>query len=184
MTSTWRFNAQATCQIWEAKWHDLLMLEDALALTEGLPTRTLAVGEALFVQGEPSSSVVVMVEGELEISAGGVVMNRHTAPGSLIGETGALLGQPRGATVTATAPTVVREIGDPDEFFASHPELGLEVARQLAMRLFRLTTYIADVQRQFADRDDHLGVFGELLSRVAVRPAIDIEPGSDRSPDY
>jgi CRP-like cAMP-binding protein len=113
-----------------------------------------------------------------------MVVNRHTTPGTFIGEIGALLGQPRSASVTAVAPTVVRDIGNPDEFFAAHPELGVEVARQLAARLTRLTAYIVDVQHRFADRDDHLGVFGELLGRIAGRPPIDIEPGSDRSPDY
>jgi CRP-like cAMP-binding protein len=160
------------------------MLEDVLALTEDLPERTLAAGEAVYAEGEVSSTVLVLVDGELEIDRGGVVMIRHTMPGSFIGEIGALLDQPRSATVTASLPSVVREIGDPDQFFGAHPQLGLEVARQLAGRLFRLTAYVADVQRQFGDRDDHLGVFGEVLSRIAARPVIDIEPGSDRSPDY
>ncbi len=160
------------------------MLDDVLALTDDLPERTLAVGEALFSEGDVSSTVVVLVDGELEIDRGGVVMSRHRMPGSFVGEIGALLDQPRSATVTASLPSVIREIGDPDQFFAAHPQLGLEVARQLAGRLYRLTAYVADVQRQFGDREDHLGVFAEVLSRIAARPAIDIEPGSDRSPDY
>ena len=84
---------------------------------------------------------------------------------------------------TATTDTVIREIGDPQEFFANYPHLGLEVARQLAGRLHRLTAYITDVQLQFAGRDDHLGVFAELPT-TSARPPIDIQPGSDRSPDY
>ena len=158
--------------------------DDVLALTENLPPRPLAVGEAVYREGEVSSTVVVLVDGELEIERGGVVMNRHSMPGSFVGEIGALLRQPRSATVTAVVPSVIREIGDPDEFFAAHPQVGLEVARQLASRLYRLTAYVADVQAQFADREDHLGVFGEVLHRIAERPAVDIDPGSDRSPDY
>jgi CRP-like cAMP-binding protein len=111
-------------------------------------------------------------------------VDRHGVPGTIVGEIGALLSQPRSATVNAVVPSVIREIGDPDEFFAAHPQVGLEVARQLAGRLYRLTAYVTDVQQQFGDRDDHLGVFGEVLSRIAARPAIDIDPGSDRSPDY
>jgi CRP-like cAMP-binding protein len=159
-------------------------LDDVLALTSDLPERTLAAGETVYVEGNPSSTVMVLVDGELEIDRGGVVVNRHGVPGSFVGEIGALLGERRSATVTAIKPSVIREIGDPEEFFAAHPQLGLEVARQLAARLARLTAYVADVQRQFGDRDDHLGVFGELLSRIAARPAVQIEPGSDRSPDY
>lgn len=160
------------------------MADDVLTLTAPLPERSLAAGETLFVEGEESASVVVLVDGELLIETGGVEVHRFTAPGSFVGETGALLGQPRSATVRAVSDSVIREIGDPDEFFAAHPQLGLEVARQLAGRLFRLTAYVSDVQRQFAGREDHLGVFAELLSRISSRPAIDLEPGSDRSPDY
>lgn len=153
-------------------------------LGDDLPERALASGDVLFSEGDASSSVVVLVDGELVIEAGGVIVNRHTTPGSFVGETGALLEQSRGATVTAAVPTVVREIGDPDEFFATNPQIGIEIARQLAGRLHRLTAYVVDVQRQFADREDHLGVFGEVLSRIAVRPAVDIdERGSDRAPD-
>lgn len=160
------------------------MLHDVLTLTEGMPTRTLAAGEALFVEGDSSSTVVVLVDGEVVVDAGGVVVNRLTAPGSFLGETAALLSGGRTATVTAVRPTIVRELGDPIELFDTHPRLALEVARQLAGRLHRLTAYVSDVQRQFAGRDDHLGVFGELLGRIATQAPIDIEPGSDRSPDY
>jgi CRP-like cAMP-binding protein len=160
--------------------------DDVLALTAGLPERTLAAGDTVFVEGDASSTVVVLVDGDLVIETGGVTVNRHTAPGTFVGEIGGLLRQPRSATVTAAAPTVVRDIGNPDAFFAEHPQLGIEIARQLAGRLVRLSEYIVDVQRQFADRDDHLGVFGELLSRIAAKPPVDIaiEPGSDRAPDY
>ena len=160
------------------------MLDDVLALTEDLPTRTLVAGETLFAEGSLSAIVVVLVDGELLVEAGGSTLHRHTAAGSFVGETGALLEQPRNATVTAVRTTLVREIGHPFEFFLRHPQLGLEVARQLAARLDRLNAYIADVQRQVGHRDDHLGMFGELLNRISARPPVEIDPGSDRSPDY
>ena len=50
--------------------------------------------------------------------------------------------------------------------------------------MHRLTAYVADVQRQFGDHDGHLGMFGELLHRIAHLPPVEIEPGSDRAPDY
>ncbi len=160
------------------------MLEDVLRLTEGLPERSLAAGEVFYREGDPALLVAVLVSGELELEQGGVVVNRHRTPGSFIGEIGALLRQPRSATVTAVVPSTLREIGHPEEFFEAHPQLRLELAGQLAGRLHRLTAYIADVQRQFGHQDDHLGIFGELLDRIAAHPPVDIEPGSDRSPDY
>lgn len=155
-----------------------------LSLTADLPERSFAAGDVVFVEGEASRNVLVLVEGELDVERGGTFIARQRLPGEFVGEIGALLAQPRSATVTAAAPSVVREIGDPDEFFAAHPQLGLEMARQLARRLHRVTAYVADVQRHFDGRDDHLGLFGELLGRIAARPAVDLEPGSDRSPDY
>lgn len=160
------------------------MPDDVLALTADLPERSVAAGEVVFVEGDVASTVIVLVDGELEIERGDVVLNRHRVPGEFVGEIGALLDQPRSATVTAVVASVVREIGDPESFFAVHPQLGLEMARQLARRLHRVTAYVADVQRQFGDRDDHLGMFGDLLGRIAGRTAYDLEPGSDRSPDY
>lgn len=160
------------------------MLEYVLPHTEGLPERTLAAGEVLYEEGHESHTVAVLVDGVLAAESHGVPVYRHTAPGTFVGETGALLGQPRHATVTAEVETVIREIGHPHDFFVTHPELALEVARQLAGRLDRLLHYTADVQTQLGHHDDHLGVFGELLHRIAHRPAVPMDPGSDRSPDY
>ena len=57
-------------------------------------------------------------------------------------------------------------------------------AEQLAGRLHRLVAYLADVRAQYADRDDHLGMLDAVLARLSSRPPVDIDPGSDRSPDY
>ena len=155
----------------ESRRDDRRVTDDLLALTVDLPARSLAAGEIVYREGDAVTTVLVLVEGQLEVDRGGVLVNRHTthrAPSSA--RSARCSGQPRSASVTAVAPTVVRNIGNPDEFFAAHPELGVEVARQLAARLSRLTAYIVDVQHQFADREDHLGVFGELLGRIAGRP--------------
>ena len=157
---------------------------DILTLTSHLPSRHLAADEVVYREGESLTTVLVLVEGQLEVERGGVVINRHGVPGSVVGEVSALLQQPRAGTVTAIVPSVIREIHAPDDFFAANPAVAVEVARQLAGRLYRLTAYVTDVQRQFADHEGHLGVFGELLTRIAERPPVKIEPGSDRSPDY
>ena len=137
----------------------------------------------VFREGDESTSLVVLVAGELSVVANGIAVNRLSAPGSIVGEVGALLGQRRGATVTAAVRTIIREIDDPRRLFAAHPELGFEMARQLAGRLHRLTAYVTDVERQFADHQDHRSMLGEVLVRIASQPPVDIEPGSDRSPD-
>jgi len=155
-----------------------------LRLTEGLPLLALEPGEALFAPGD-TATVAVLVEGALAITAGGVLLNRLDVPGSFVGEIGALLGQPRSAQVTADEPSVVRLIGDPIAFFGASPELGLELARQLAGRLHRLTSYVTDLRSQYAGSEAHLGLAGAVLGRLAGRPPVEVDPGSDRdAPDY
>ena len=108
----------------------------------------------LFVEGEASSTVVrARRAASCVIEAGGVVVNRHTAPGTFVGEIGALLGQPRtrhrhgrgcrrssgrSATPTSSSPPT-RSSGS--RWPASSPAAS-----------HRLTAYVADVQRQFGDR--------------------------------
>lgn len=154
-----------------------------LALTDGLPTRTLAAGEDVF--GGDATSVVVLVEGALRAEAGGAVLSVMDAPGTFVGEVGALLALPRSATVTADVESTVRVIGEPLAFFRERPELGVELARQLAARLHRLTAYLTDLRSQYAGSDGHLGMVDAVLGRLAARPAVEMDPGSDRAtPDY
>jgi len=158
---------------------------DAVALTTGMPERRLEPGDVLFGRGDRDQmSVAVLVDGALRVELDGSTLSDLTIPGSFVGELGALLGTVRSATVVATEPTTVRVIGDPDGFFATHPALALELARQLAGRLHRLLAYLADVRSQYADADGHLAVIDSVLGRLASRPAIEIDPGSERPGGY
>jgi CRP-like cAMP-binding protein len=158
---------------------------DILHLTEDMPTRRLAPGEVLYAQGDADSAdVAVFVDGLLRVELGGQQIDTFTTPGSFVGEIGALLGSSRTATVVAVEPSTVRLIGDPDAFFESHPRLALELARQLAGRLQRLLSYLGDLRAQYAHSDGHLSVIDAVLGRLATRPPVDIDPGSDRAPDY
>lgn len=157
---------------------------DVLVLTAGLPERTLAAGEALFAADDPGTAVVVLVDGRLRVSSGATALPGVEVPGSFVGEIAALLGTGRTAQVVADGPVTVRVIGEPAAFFADHPELALELARQLAGRLHRLTAYLADVQAQYAGSDGHLGLVASVLGRLATRAPVDVEPGSERAPDH
>lgn len=157
---------------------------DVIGLTAGMPERSVAEGESVFDDGTGLAPVLVLVRGSLRVASGGTELARLDVPGSFVGEIGALLGTPRTADVVALEPSVVRTIGDPEAFFGAHPALALELARQLAGRLHRLVAYLGDVRAQYADRDDHLGMLDAVLARLSSRPPIDIEPGSDRAPDY
>jgi CRP/FNR family transcriptional regulator, cyclic AMP receptor protein len=158
---------------------------EILALTADMPARQLQPGEVLYGQGEDSVvEIAVFVDGALRVELDGVELASITVPGAFIGEIGALLNTGRSATVVASERSTVRLIGDPDTFFSTHPELALELARQLAGRLHRLLAYLADVRSQYADAEGHLTMVDAVLGQLASRPHLDIEPGSERSPDY
>jgi CRP/FNR family transcriptional regulator, cyclic AMP receptor protein len=158
---------------------------DVLGLTSGLPTRRLESGEVLLGPAHGDGrSVAILVDGALRVELDGARLADITLPGSFVGEIGALVGGERTATVVATEPTTVRLVGDPEAFFRDDPRLGLEVARQLAGRLQRLLAYLGDIRAQYADQDGHLGVLDSVLGKIASRPPVDIEPGSDRAADY
>jgi CRP-like cAMP-binding protein len=143
-------------------------LSRVLELTAGLPERHLDTREVLFDQGESTPrTVAVLVQGSLDIELGAAVVSDISLPGTFVGEMGALLGSSRSATVVAGKPSIVRLIGDPASFFSSHPELGIELARQLAGRLHRLLAYLAQVRRQYADAEGHLLLVDRVLSQFA-----------------
>lgn len=158
------------------------MEEAVLALVQDRPVVSLAVGEDAFA-GQDGEAVAVLVSGRLVVRSRGVDLGVIDAPGSFVGEIGALLGIARTAAVLATEPSTLHVIGDPAAFFHDHPELALELSRQLASRLHRLNTYLADLRVQYADRDDHLGLVDTVLGRIAAGPARVVEPGSRRAPD-
>ena len=60
-----------------------------------------------------------------------------------------------------------RSFGQPDTFFATNPELALELARQLAGRLHRLLAYLADMRAQYADSDGHLTMVDSVLGDLS-----------------
>lgn len=160
------------------------MVTDVLALTGGMPERAVPAGASVFQDGAGTIPVLVLVAGRLRVLQGGAEIALIDRPGAFVGEIGALLGTARTAEVVAAEDSVVRSIGEPDAVFAAHPDLALELARQLAGRLHRLVAYLGDVREQYADRDDHLGMLDVVLARLSSRAPVDIEPGSDRSPDY
>ena len=139
----------------------------------------------LYDQGDDSGvGIAVLVDGRLSIELEDMVISQIDVPGSFIGEIGALLRVPRTAQVIALEPSTVRLISDPDALFSTHPELALELARQLAGRLNRLLAYLGDVRTQYREEGGHLVVLDAVLGKLATRAPVEIEPGSDRSPDY
>jgi CRP/FNR family transcriptional regulator, cyclic AMP receptor protein len=98
-------------------------------------------GKVLLREGEPSTHVILLVEGYVKVVAttirGGVALLDIRVGGDLVGELAGLDGQPRSASVVTAGPSVVRLIKQPDfaAFLGGHPDAAAAVSRGIAAKL-------------------------------------------------
>ena len=147
---------------------------------DDLPEATATAGTVLLRAGDVSSRMLVLVEGELAVKADDRVVARLREPGTVVGEMSGLLGSPRTATVVAGTDASYREVDDVIVLMAERPDIAMAVARTLAHRLNLVQSYLDDVRRQYADRDDQLGAVDAVLTALSSAPSITVDAGSDR----
>ena len=157
--------------------------DDVLALTATTDRRTLGDGEFLIRAGAEHSPLFVLESGGLSIELGGARINHVSTPGSVLGELGLLLEMGASADVRADGEVVVREVQDADRLFDDNPQFARHVATTLARRLYRVTTYLDDLQRQFADERGSLGLVSQVLGDLLRDPGDEIDAGSEREAD-
>jgi CRP-like cAMP-binding protein len=125
----------------------------------------------------------VLLEGSLRVEKGGVQVASIADSGACVGELSLLLDVPATADVVAAEPSVVAVVEDAPRLLSENPELALALARLLATRVQHMTTYLADLQHQYADHEGGLGMVGTVLGRLMHRPQGRSELGSARDPD-
>jgi CRP-like cAMP-binding protein len=158
------------------------MTPDALALTAHLPDVSLEAGDVVVREGGTSSSIWILVSGALRVVKGGVTVNTIEHPGSVIGEMSLLLGQRHSATVEATEPTRLRFAANGNALRDGHPQFAKLVAVGLAGRLAYVTTYLADLTRQYGEAPG-LAIVSSVLTELEHRTGPRAESGSLREPD-
>lgn len=90
---------------------------------------TFRPGVVLVREGEEGRSMFLIEDGTVEVvttdPSGASVVLAHLGPGDFFGEVSVLTGRPRTATVVATTPVTVIEVGkeDLDRISATHPEV-------------------------------------------------------------
>jgi len=156
---------------------------DIIPLIDGAPERHLVVGETVIAQDEADPALFVLISGTLEARRGDAVLAQIAEPGAIVGELSLLLGTPASADVVAVEPSVVRRIDDAGQLFRDVPEFGQHLAIMLARRLHRVTTFLGDLQDQFADRPGTLGLVPTVLSGLLDQEHQEFVLGSDREPD-
>jgi CRP-like cAMP-binding protein len=105
-------------------------------LARYLVRRKLRAGESLIRQGDPAGRCAYLLErGTLQMFTSGAATGSQRItilrPGSIVGEPGLFVAQPRGANVAALTPAVVWALDAErvDELCADEPELALHVLR-------------------------------------------------------
>jgi len=158
-------------------------MRDLLERFAAMPRKMFAPGETLVADGQRSGSLYVLIEGTLEVQKGGVRISTINEPGVCIGEVGLLLDIPATATVMAVTPTVVHVAEDGAAVLRTEPEVTVAVARLLAERLNLVTTFLADIKRQYAGESGSLAVVDKVLAGLTQRTGPTAKPGSAREPD-
>ncbi|MGH9867042.1 MAG: protein kinase domain-containing protein [Candidatus Polarisedimenticolia bacterium] len=97
-------------------------------------------GDRLITQGEPGTSLLVVTEGEVDVSveAGGRHhLLKHASAGEILGEMALLTKEPRMASVTAMTPVAAKVMTAErfDELAAQHPRISTLLTLLLATRL-------------------------------------------------
>ena len=128
---------------------DRVVALQRVPLFADVPGRTLAsvaarasevevgAGQVVIEQGAVEDHLFALVRGRLVATDGDHVL-RELDPGATVGELAALAPEPRSATVTALAPSLLLRIDRPvlDELLADHPQLARGVITSL-VRMIR-----------------------------------------------
>lgn len=120
---------------------DRLHADDRAALAERGRHRRWPTGASLFLEGDPSSTVVVIVSGRVKVFSltehGEEILLAVRGPGSLLGELSAVDGASRSASVAALEPVVALVVGVPAfvQFLHSHAGAAMVLLRLVTSRL-------------------------------------------------
>ncbi len=86
------------------------------------------------------------------------------------------------ATVKCTEESEFYVVDNADDFLKSNTDITYHLAKTLALRLNGVTSYLADLKKQFAGSDNHFDMVDEVLqSLISDQDDEQIELGSERS---
>lgn len=104
-------------------------------MSETSTRRTYQAGQALFLEGQQSHELYMLLSGGVDIQMHGQIIASVNEAGSVFGEVSFLLESPRTATVIANQPSEFLVIYDVASLVETNPMLVARIARLLAQRL-------------------------------------------------
>jgi CRP-like cAMP-binding protein len=157
-------------------------MADMLSLSAHLPVIEVEPGDRIVEEGTTTGGIWVLVNGTLRVVKAGMHVNTISDPGAVIGEMAVLLDAPHSATVEAMSASTLRYAAEGAALLAGDVGITQLVAVGLANRLLFVTTYLADLTRQYADIPG-LSMVSEVLSGLEQHSGPPAVPGSMRDPD-
>ena len=124
-----------------------------------------AAGTTIFQQGDPGDYMYVVIEGEVDVLAGGSYI-RTLRPGDIFGEMSLMTGEKRAATVRAFSACELVEVGK-DAFhdvIASDPKFVEPITRILAERQIAIEENLSARARR--SRTDEEATKKALLDKI------------------
>jgi CRP-like cAMP-binding protein len=147
------------------------------------PTVELGAGELLIREGQLDAGMFVLSSGTLVVEREGRRIAVLDTPGTIVGEMAQLLVGSATADVRIDEAARLHRIDDTEALFRDHPDFGRHLAETLARRLYRVTSYLDDLRRQFDDRNGTLGLVPTVLEDLLGTDRPEPDPGSEREPD-
>ena len=115
-------------------------------------------GSVVLEQGTQTGKLIVLKDGELEVTRDGRFISSTRLPGAIFGEMSLLLEKPHTATVSAVTDVECYVIEDALKVLEKHPSWTLQIARLLAQRVNNTTQQLMEARpgRDEEDDDDRL----------------------------
>lgn len=122
--------------------------------------------EVIFLEGDRSKDVYLLIEGEVELLKAGIRITVLNEAGTFFGEMSSLLGLPRSTTVrTRTATRLIRIDHETFEnFLASFPSLNYRMAVMLAKRLQKTTDKYYHGKARYRQLKRHFNIIQGLIT--------------------
>ena len=132
--------------------------EPALLATESSLTEKQVEyprGAIICEEGAPGGDMFILQSGSLDVFLKGVRISTIDEPGTVIGESSLLLGEPRAATLKAKNNVIVTRIRKEDlkEVMGKQSDFFITIARTLARRHFYIISRIVAVNRCLAEQE-------------------------------
>ncbi|HEX4140983.1 MAG TPA: cyclic nucleotide-binding domain-containing protein [Candidatus Methylacidiphilales bacterium] len=139
-----------------------------LEMFRGHPVQAVTAGETLIEQDSRTGRLFILIEGKVEVIKNGEVVAWSSQPGDILGDISALLDLPHTTTVRATRDCRFYVFDNAREFLERNPAVSVHLCELLARRLVSVTSYLAEIKRQFAGHD-HIGMIDEVLDKLMHR---------------